>query len=47
MQFGLIPVADLANPGFWSGLLSETLIGIVAVNVLVGLYRLGCAEEKC
>jgi uncharacterized membrane protein len=39
--FHLMPVGALAGPALWTGIVYETLIGVMSVTVMAGVYRLG------
>jgi len=43
---GLISLEIIASDTFWYGLGVEALLGIVSINIIVGIYRLVCGKEK-
>src|SRR5262245_7982789 len=39
--FHLMPASALAGPALWTGIVYETVIGVMSVTVMAGVYRLG------
>jgi uncharacterized membrane protein len=44
ISFDLIPKNTLSNPQFWSGILYEIFVGVIAVTLITSIYRLGSDE---